>query len=70
MSIVDKLYTIRRMIDEYIEDHEELQCGYDAWYGEDSTPEQEAACDPSDQYIIGERLDELMKEIKEKVKNL
>lgn len=55
------------MLEDIIEKQEELEAGARAWYEEDSDPCAMAACDPSDQFLLGEEIEQLWKEFKEEV---
>ncbi len=55
------------MLEDIIEKQEELDAGYRAWSDEGVDPCDMAACDPSDQFLLGEEIEQLWKEFKEEV---
>lgn len=57
------------MLEDILEKEKELEVGIRAWSNEDSDACEMAACDPSDQFVLGEEIEELWKEFKEEVNN-
>lgn len=55
------------MLEDILEKEKELQAGINAWNDEGADPCDQAACDPSDQYILGEELEGLWEEFKKEV---
>lgn len=55
------------MLEDILEKEKELDAGIAAWSDEDGDPCDQAACDPSDQYIIGREIEDLWKEFKQEL---
>lgn len=55
------------MLEDIIEKQEELEAGARAWADEDGDPCAMAACDPSDQFLLEEEIEQLWKEFKAEV---
>jgi hypothetical protein len=55
--LIDILYDIKRK-------ENELNAGLKAWSDEDGDPCEMASCDPSDQYMLGNDIEELWEEFK------
>lgn len=65
-------WRINEILDEIQEKREKQNAGHNVWYGddEDVSPEAMAECDPSDQFCLGEEIDELKKELRELIDKL
>ncbi len=64
-------WRINEILDEIQDKRNTQGAGHDAWYGEEEAdPCAMAECDPSDQYVIGEEIAELKKELLELIAKL
>lgn len=55
------------MLEDILEKEKELQAGVNTWNDPDGDACGMAACDPSDQYMLGEEIEEMWKEFKKEV---
>jgi hypothetical protein len=55
------------MLEDILDKEQELQAGINAWNDENEDPSNQAGCDPSDQYLLGEEVEGLWEEFKKEV---
>lgn len=55
------------MLEDILEKEKELETGIRSWSDEGGDACEMASCDPSDQFILGEEIEELWKEFKQEV---
>jgi hypothetical protein len=61
------------LLEEMLEKELELESGIEAWNKDSGDPDYDpcsmASCDPSDQYILSEEIDEIWQQVVDKVTN-
>lgn len=55
------------MLEDILEKEQELENGINAWNTEDGDACEMASCDPSDQFVLGQEIEELWEEFKKEV---